>query len=79
MATLKPTDKELKVREELEQEIRKELSRRKWGADELADQLGMAASGTMMLLDQKLWSLETAFRLAELLGMELEIKTKSSS
>jgi hypothetical protein len=67
---LRVTLRELKVRRYLTKLLKEKIEQR-WGAEELHQRLGL------VLLKREDWCLETAFRVAESIGTDLEINVRT--
>jgi len=74
MVLAEPSEKENKLRDELQEAVRVELKKRGWDATELAEKLGLLPAGAELLLDRRQWPLETAFRVADALGIQFLVE-----
>jgi len=70
---LTPSQNVMKKRLNLEQRIRGWIKANAVTSDQLAEKLGLLPTGGEVLLDQK-WTLDTAFRIADAIGLDVEIR-----
>jgi hypothetical protein len=64
--------------ESLQKEIRAELARCRVTKEQLAQKLGLLPIGAEVLLARSDWSIETALKVAEAVGLEVEFKVRPS-
>ena len=67
------------VRSELQRRIRAAILEQRIVLEDLAQRLNLLPVGAEVLLAQKDWSLETAFMIAEALGLIIEIEIEVRS
>ena len=76
---LEATEKEKEVCDRLRQAAVNEIKRRELDKHELAEILGVATKGAYLLPRRKDWPLALCFRVAEVLGLEVELTIKSGA
>ncbi|MCC6159866.1 MAG: hypothetical protein IT350_17570 [Deltaproteobacteria bacterium] len=68
------TPREVEILDQIREEVDRELKRANKTPRDIADRLQMVPSGAEMLFAHQRWSLETAFRVAEALGIRIDVQ-----
>lgn len=76
---LEQSDRSLAIRSDLERRIREQLEQNEVTAEQLAEKLGLLPVGAEVLLAREDWSLDTAFRIAEAIGLDISIRVRDVS
>ncbi len=71
-----PVQKEIEVSSMLQDEVKRIISANNWNEEQVAEKLDLLPSGAEALLCKKKWSIETAFRVAYALGIDMSIDVK---
>lgn len=73
---LEPTKREIDIRNRLKKVIREKISQGKIEKNDIAKQLNLLPVGLEVLLEREEWRLDTIFRIAEAVGLEIEVSVK---
>lgn len=75
MTNFEPSERETKIKDGLRSVIQKTIDEKHLSLEQLADLLGLLPVGAEVLLHRE-WDFETCFRLAEVVGLEVEVIVK---
>jgi len=68
---------EMRVQRKLQDLVRSNIQKRQLSVADIARELNLLPSGAQALLERQVWSIETALRVAERLGLDVEIEVRS--
>jgi predicted XRE-type DNA-binding protein len=68
---------EMRVQRKLQDQVRNNIQKRKLSVQDIARELNLLPSGAQALLERQVWSIETTLRVAERLGLDVEIEVRS--